>query len=48
MIYIDSLDQEMLKDTTFKLINETYNLQTLQIYDLVKNSFPITEMKYRR
>ena len=43
---IDSLDQEMLKDTTFKLINETYNLQPLQIYDLVKNSFPVTEIKF--
>lgn len=41
---IDDLDQEMLKDTALKLINETYNLQALQIYDLVKNSFTITEI----
>jgi len=42
---IDSLDQEMLQDIAFKLINETYNLQPLQIYDLVKDSFPISETK---
>ena len=43
---IDSLDREMLKEKSFELINETYNLQSLQIYDLVKNSFPITEIQF--
>ena len=42
---INSLDQEMLKNASFKLINETYNLKPLQIFDLVKDSYPITEIK---
>ncbi|ELS04634.1 protein of unknown function DUF29 [Xenococcus sp. PCC 7305] len=42
---IDSLDQETLRDTTFKLINETYNLKPLEIFDLIKNSFTISTKK---
>ena len=41
---IDLIDKEMLKHTTFKLLNETYNSDPLQIYNLVKSSFTITEI----
>ncbi|MGL6343335.1 MAG: DUF29 family protein, partial [Waterburya sp.] len=39
---ISSIDKQMLKDKTFKLLNETYKSDPLQIFDLVKNSFEIT------
>jgi hypothetical protein len=41
---LDLLDEEMLKNTTFKLLNETYKSEPLQIFNLVKNSFKITEI----
>jgi hypothetical protein len=42
---INLIDEETLKDTTFKLIDETYHSDALQIFNLIKNSFPITEIK---
>ncbi|AFZ37198.1 protein of unknown function DUF29 [Stanieria cyanosphaera PCC 7437] len=42
---ITLIDEETLKDTTFKLIDETYHSDALQIFNLVKNSFTLTEIK---
>jgi hypothetical protein len=41
---INLIDKQMLKDRTFKLLNETYKSDPLQIFELVKNSFEITTM----
>ncbi len=39
---ISLIDQQMLRDKTFKLLNETYKSDPLQIFALIKNSFQIT------
>jgi hypothetical protein len=39
---INLIDKQMLKDKTFKLLKETYKSDPLQLFNLVKNSFPIT------
>ncbi|BAZ43596.1 hypothetical protein NIES4102_05970 [Chondrocystis sp. NIES-4102] len=36
------IDQQMLKDKAFELLNETYKSDPLQIFNLVKNNFEIT------
>lgn len=39
-----SIDRDILENATFKLLKETYNLKTLQLFELIKNSFPITDL----
>jgi hypothetical protein len=39
---INLTDEKKLKDRTFKLLNETYKSNPLQIFALVKNSWEIT------
>jgi hypothetical protein len=40
---INLIDEQLLADTTFNLLNKTYNSDTLQIYNLVKNYFTIKD-----
>ena len=41
---IELIDEQMLQEQTFELLDETYKLEPLQIFDLVKNNFPITKV----
>ncbi|MGF1539814.1 MAG: DUF29 family protein [Pleurocapsa sp.] len=41
---IELIDEQMLQTQALELLNKTYKLQPLQIFDLVKNKFPITKI----
>jgi hypothetical protein len=41
---IGLIDKKMLQIKAFELLDKTYKLKPLQIFDLVKNNFPITKI----
>ena len=38
---IDLIDEEMLKNTTFKLLSKTYDSSALELYNLIQNTYKI-------
>lgn len=41
---MELIDNQLLQTQAFELLDQTYSLEPLQIFDLVKNNFPITKM----